>query len=200
MTVKRLLILTALFVSTLAGVAFVLEPTRSSQGLPGTVAVGMPKGGSFTLTSAQGTVSLEDFRGKVLLLYFGYTFCPDICPTSLALAAETLKGLSPADQEKIRLLFVSVDPGRDTPTTTDQYARFFNPAFAGATGTPEVLAEMARRYGVIYQIQPPAQPGDSYVVDHSADIYVVSTDGQLVNRIPHAATPDEAARILRPYL
>ena len=201
MTVKRLLLLTLIFVSTLVSVAFLVQPTSTPpQSLPGAIPVKMPQGGGFVLSSGKGQVSLEDFHGQVLLLYFGYTFCPDICPTSLALAAEALKGLSPTEQKKVRLLFISVDPGRDTPVTTNQYAHFFHPDFMGATGAPEELADIARRYGVIYQIQPPTQPGGSYVVDHSADIYVVSKSGELVTRIPHAASPEEAARILRSYL
>lgn len=145
-----------------------------------------PAGGDFTLLSAGGPVSLADFRGKVVLLYFGYTFCPDICPTELASVAAALRELEPEAAARVAVIFVSVDPERDSPPHLKEYAAFFHPAIVGVTGTPEEIAAVARRYGVFYARQT-ADTAGGYVVDHSAELYVVAPDGRLAGRIPHAA-------------
>ena len=160
----------------------------------------MPEGGDFTLQSADGPVALVDFRGKVVLLYFGYTYCPDICPTSLAATAEALKELRPEELARVAVILVSVDPKRDTPARLKEYARFFHPVMVGVTGTPEEIAAVAKRYGVFYAEQKVATAGDGYVVDHSADTYVVAPDGRLVGRIAHATAPEQVAAIIRKHL
>ena len=157
-------------------------------------------GGDFTLQSATGPVSLKDFRGKVVLIYFGYTYCPDICPTSLASTAAGLKLLKPEEMAKVAMLFISVDPERDTPARLKEYAEFFDPSIVGVTGTPEVLAEIAKRYGVFYAKQKVATAGEGYVVDHSSETYVIGADGQLLSKIAHAAPPDQVVAEIRKRL
>jgi protein SCO1/2 len=157
-------------------------------------------GGDFTLQSAAGPVSLKDYRGKLVLVYFGYTFCPDVCPTSLAATAEGLKLLTPEELGKVAMIFVSVDPKRDTPERLKEYAEFFHPAIVGATGTPEVIAEIAKRYGVFYAEQKVATAGGGYVVDHSSDTFVIAPDGKLVAKIAHATPPDQVAVAIRKHL
>ncbi|MGE5470911.1 MAG: SCO family protein [Bacteroidota bacterium] len=155
--------------------------------------------GDFTLQSASGPLSLHDFRGKLVLVYFGYTYCPDVCPTSLAATAEGLKQLRPEELARVAVIFVSVDPQRDTPARLKDYVEFFHPAMVGVTGTPEELAEIARRYGVFYARQP-ADTAGGYVVDHSSDTYVVGPNGKLRGRIPHATPPEGVALAIRDYL
>lgn len=162
---------------------------------PGTA----PAGGDFTLQSAAGPVSLKDYRGKVVLLYFGYTYCPDICPTSLAATAQALSSLAPAELARVQTIFVSVDPERDTPERLRDYAAFFHPSMIGVTGSPAEIAELARRYGASYARQQLAG-ASNYVVDHSALTYVVAPDGHLAGSLPHAAPPDKVVAEIRKQL
>jgi protein SCO1/2 len=197
MSERFLSVIAGLLAALVLGLAFFWHPELPERPLP---RAAMSEGGEFTLQSADGPVSLKDFRGKVVLIYFGYTYCPDICPTSLAATAEGLKELTPDELARVAMIFVSVDPRRDTPARLKEYARFFHPAIVGVTGTPEEIAEVAKRYGVFYAEQSVATAGDGYVVDHSADTYVVAPDGKLVGRIAHATAPDQVAAIIRKYL
>lgn len=158
-----------------------------------------PQGGDFTLNGASGAVSLKDFRGKVTLLYFGYTYCPDVCPTSLSLMAQALSELDPAAQQKVRALFVSVDPERDTVERLKEYAPFFHPLISGITGTPEQIAAVARQYGASYMKHKPDANGH-YVVDHSSVTYVIAPDGKLVASLPHASPPEAIVAEVRKLL
>ncbi|MCL2346221.1 MAG: SCO family protein [Desulfobulbus sp.] len=152
-----------------------------------------PGGGDFTLQSADGPVALADFRGKAVLLFFGYTYCPDICPTALSTVATALNQLSAEELADVAVIFVSVDPKRDTPARLKEYVAFFHPAIVGVTGSPEAVAEIARRYGVFYAEQKAATAGGGYVVDHSADTYVIGRDGRLRGALPHGAMPEQVA-------
>lgn len=137
-----------------------------------------PRGGDFTLESARGPVSLREFRGKAALLFFGYTYCPDVCPTSLAAVGQALSGLTAAEQERVKALFVSVDPARDTPARLADYVGFFHPNIVGLTGSPAELADVAARYGAVFTAQAPDREG-RYAVDHSAFVYVIGPDGRI---------------------
>jgi len=171
-----------------------LKPPHSA--LPTTAA---PTGGDFTLQSAAGPVSLRDYRGKVVLLYFGYTYCPDICPTSLTATAQALASLAPAELARVQTIFVSVDPERDTPERLKDYAPFFHPSIIGVTGTAAEIADVAKRYGASYAKQQFAGAA-SYVVDHSALTYVIAPDGRLVGSLPHAAPPAQVIAEIRKWL
>lgn len=181
----------------IVGVALFWQPALPEAPLP---KAGMPPGGDFTVQTTQGPLSLHDYRGKLVLVYFGYTYCPDICPTSLAATAEGLRQLTPEELARVAMIFVSVDPKRDTPQRLKEYAEFFHPAIVGATATPEVIAEVAKRYGVFYAEQKVETAGDGYVVDHSADTYIVAPDGQLVGKIAHATPPDQVVLAISKYL
>jgi len=196
MSERFLLAIAALLGAFVVALALFWQPTLPERPLPQPA---VPTGGDFTLQSAGGPVSLHDYRGKVMLLYFGYTYCPDICPTSLAATAEGLKKLHMDELARVGMFFISVDPQRDTPERLKDYVAFFHPIIVGLTGTAEQLAEIARRYGVIYAIQT-AQTEGGYVVDHSSDTYVVGRDGRLLGKIPHATPPDEVAETVRKYL
>lgn len=151
--------------------------------------VSTPTGGDFTLTGSKGVVSLADFRSKVVVLYFGYTYCPDVCPLSLSLIAQGLSGLDAAALQKVQGIFVSVDPERDTPQRLAEYAPFFHPSLIGVTGTPEQIAAVARMYGSSYRKQPKGPEGN-YAVDHSSVTYIIGADGKLAEMLQHGSPPE----------
>ena len=195
---ERILTLVAgVLALVIAVVALLWHPEAPERPLPRS---SITAGGDFTLQSASGPVSLKDYRGKLVLLYFGYTYCPDICPTSLAATAEGLKLLTPEELARVAMIFVSVDPKRDTPARLQEYVGFFHPAIVGVTGTPEVIAEIAKRYGVFYAEQKVATAGGGYVVDHSADTFIVAPDGRLAGKMAHATPPDQIVVAIRKYL
>lgn len=197
MSERVLMVIAGLLTTLVLGLAFFWQPEIPERPLP---KAAIAEGGDFTLDSANGPVSLKDYRGKLVLVYFGYTFCPDICPTSLAATAEGLKLLKPEEAARVAMIFISVDPERDTPARLKEYVEFFHPSMVGVTGKPEDLAEIAKRYGVFYAKQKVATAGNGYVVDHSADTYVVAPDGQLVGKIAHATPPNEVAAEIRKRL
>lgn len=196
MSERILLAIAASLAVFVLALALFWQPAMPERPLPLTA---LPPGGDFTLQSADGPVALHDYRGKLMLIYFGYTYCPDVCPTSLAATAEGLKKLQPGELARLGMFFISVDPQRDTPAKLKEYAGFFHPSIVGLTGSPDQLAEIARRYGVFYAVQPTNAAG-AYVVDHSSDTYIVGQDGRLLGKIAHATPPERVAEILRSYL
>lgn len=158
-----------------------------------------PQGGDFTLNSVSGPVSLKSMRGKVVVLYFGYTMCPDVCPTSLALLSSALNGLSKDELEQVRTLFISVDPDRDGLERLQNYATFFHPTMQGVTGTSEQLAVVAKQYGAAYKMTK-QDSAMNYVVDHTADLYLIDQQGKLVESIKHGTPPNEILKSLRRLL
>ena len=135
-------------------------------------------GRGFTLTDHAGQPrSLADFRGKVVVLFFGYVFCPDVCPTTLAEFKGVLEQLG-QDAKRVQVLFVTVDPNRDTATVLRQYVTAFHPDFLGLRGTEDQLARTAKEFKVYYQKVPGAKP-DSYTVDHTAGSYVFDPNGRI---------------------
>lgn len=197
-TQERLLALVAaILAAAVLGLALFWQPDIPEIPMP---RASVPSGGDFVLQSADGPVDLRDFRGRLTLVYFGYTFCPDVCPTSLAATSEGLKQLTPDEAARVAMLFVSVDPERDTPARLKEYAQFFHPGIIGVTGRPEELAGIARRYGAFYAREAIATAGDGYVVDHTSDTYVVGPDGRLLGKIGHATPPGEVVATIRNYL
>jgi len=159
-----------------------------------------PQGGDFTLQAATGNVSLTDFSGKWVIIYFGYTFCPDICPTNLANLSMAYQQLTKAEQDKVQLIMVSVDPKRDTPARLKEYTDYFNSDMIGLTGEKVELDRISRQYGAAYHI-PEHEPDDAYyVVDHSGFSYVVNPAGKLVKQLPHATSVKEIVKTLRTNL
>lgn len=133
----------------------------------------------FTMTRAEDgkQVTQADYKGKVVLLYFGYTFCPDICPLTLANTVQMLQKLGKSAKD-VRVLFVTVDPNRDTIKVLDQYTKAFSPLIDGLRGTPDQLATLAKRYRVAYSVKPSPNPED-YVVTHSSAMYVFDRKGNI---------------------
>jgi protein SCO1/2 len=159
-----------------------------------------PVGGDFRLRSKDGPVALADFRGKVVLLYFGYTWCPDICPTNLAIIAHALKQLRPEERAQVQVLFISVDPARDDLDRLADYAGYWDPAVLGITGTAAEVAAVAERYGAAYRRTEQADSAMGYLVDHSSFTYVVSPDGRLVDTLVHATPPEDVIEVVRRWL
>lgn len=137
-------------------------------------------GGDFQLQSSSGPVSLHDFRGKVILVYFGYTHCPDVCPMALGVMADAMQQVGEPLADRVAGLFVSVDPRRDTPALLGQYASFFDKRIMGVTGTSQQLDKIAAAWRVDYAV--PDQPADTnYSVEHSTFIYMVNPDGRIAD-------------------
>ncbi|MBL8096417.1 MAG: SCO family protein [Anaerolineales bacterium] len=150
----------------------------------------------FELMSGDRAVHLSDYRGKVVALYFGYTFCPDVCPKTLSDLTLALKELG-AEADGVQVLFVSVDPERDTPVRALQYAQGFNPTFVGMTGSPDDIARVAGAYGVYYQRQETPNSSAGYLVDHSATVLVIDRQGQLRTIWPFDTARDDIVNDLR---
>jgi cytochrome oxidase Cu insertion factor (SCO1/SenC/PrrC family) len=157
-------------------------------------------GGPFTLTDHTGrTVTDQDFRGRHMLVYFGYTFCPDVCPTSLGVVAAALDKLPPGDRALIAPLFISVDPERDTPAVLKDYVAAFHTALIGLTGTPEQLAPVMKAYKV-YAAKAKGESPDAYTVDHSSILYLMDRDGNFVAHFAHGTSADTLAAALKKHV
>jgi protein SCO1/2 len=159
-----------------------------------------PSGGDFTLRSWRGPVSTKDLRGNVLLIYFGYTSCPDICPTNLALITNALKALTPSELGRVQVLFVSVDPQRDTLERLREYTAYFHPSILGVTGTPGEVAAAAKLYGAAYRRAEATDSAMGYTVDHSAYTYVVDPAGRLAQSLDHGTPSDRIIAVIRGLL
>jgi len=143
------------------------------------------QGGDFVLHSSQGMFSLKQLRGKVVLLYFGYTKCPDVCPTSLSIIAQALNELSGDELKSVQAVFVSVDPKRDNFDVLDDYVSYFHPNLMGVTGSEREIAEVAKRYGVKFEEVALEGSSFGYAVNHSAITYLVTPEGELRYLFPH---------------
>ncbi|MGZ8253683.1 MAG: SCO family protein [Burkholderiaceae bacterium] len=139
--------------------------------------------------------SLADFRGKVVVVFFGYTQCPDVCPTTLSDMAEVKKRLGP-DGDKLQVIFVTLDPDRDTPQVLSQYVPAFDPAFIGLYGTRDETAAVAKDFKVFYQ-KVPGKTETSYTMDHTAGSYVFDREGRLRLFLRHAGAVDPIVEDLR---
>jgi protein SCO1/2 len=160
----------------------------------GSIAVGGP----FSLTDQDGhSKSLADFRGKFVLLYFGYTRCPDVCPTTLAVMGAALAKLG-MQAARVAPVFVTIDPARDTPAILKLYVKSFGPKFIGLTGSPAELAKVEHEYRVVAAKHP--LPGGGYAMDHSSVLYLLGPDGKLVAFYDEAITADTLAKDLRQKL
>jgi len=156
-----------------------------------------PPGGDFTLQSVDGPVSLKDFRGQVVLLYFGYTKCPDVCPTSLSFLTQALNELTDDELKQVQGIFVSVDPKRDTPEVLKEYVEYFHPRLVGVTGTAEEVAEVAVLYGAQYYEVELEGSAFGYSVNHSAVTYLITPEGVLRFIFPHGTPPQVIVEAIR---
>jgi protein SCO1/2 len=151
-------------------------------------------GGPFTLIDQDGkTVTDEDFRGQYMLVYFGYTYCPDVCPTSLSIvgrALDILEEQAPDQAARIQPVFISVDPDRDTPAVLKDYVKNFHERLIGLTGTPDQVAAAAKAYRVYFaKVREKGAAADEYLMDHSSITYVMGPDGKFATHFGHGTDP-----------
>jgi protein SCO1/2 len=194
-TIRLLLVLSAFLAGLVLCFAVVLLVT----GRDGVSNVAAPSaiGGPFKLTDQNGaTITDQSLKGRPFLVFFGFTHCPEVCPTALFDMSEIFNKLGP-DADKVNALFVTVDPERDTPAKLKEYLSSFNPRLIGVGGEPEALAAVAKAYRVYYK-KVPLKDGD-YTMDHTAIVYLMDKNGQFVAPFSLKRRPEEAAADLRRY-
>ncbi len=168
----------------------------------GTETVGRPAiGGPFTLIGPGGKpVSDTDFRGKLMLVYFGYTYCPDVCPTSLSAVAAALDILG-EDAKQIQPMMITVDPERDTHEALKDYAAAFHPSMIALTGGEQDILKVARSYKAFFaKVREDGDGPDDYLVDHTAFTYLMGRDGEYLAHFVHGAPPEVIAERIKPFL
>ena len=157
-------------------------------------------GGPFSLVDQDGrTVTDADLKGKPTLIYFGYTFCPDVCPTTLLLMETAAEKLGPDGPKKVNLVFITIDPDRDTPKLMKGYVSNFGPTIEGLTGTPEQIAAVAKAYRVYYQ-KVPGKDGAPYLMDHSSIIYLLDRRGRFVTHFTDQSKAETIAAAVQRQL
>jgi protein SCO1/2 len=164
----------------------------SAIGVPGDVHIGGP----FTLTDTTGkTVTDATYRGRWMLVYFGYTYCPDVCPTELQAVAAGMDQLGPL-AAKVAPIFITVDPERDTPATMAEYVKLFDDRLIGLSGTPEQIAAVARAYRVYYA-KVTTKESSAYLMNHSSFLYLMGPDGQLRQLFKQGTSGTDIADAIR---
>ena len=192
---KQALIPYLLLILALAG-GVLWHESRQVPGLGKVVSTGIADvGGPFRLVDHSGkTVTDQDFRGRYMLIYFGYSFCPDVCPTTLGVVAEALQKLGSQGQRVVPIL-ITIDPERDTPKVLADYVKAFGPQFVGLTGSVEAIKDVEKKYRV-YATKRPLEKG-GYGMDHSSVLYLMGPNGKLVSFYDEAISPDDLAKELR---
>lgn len=186
---------TVLAVLTLAA----CQPAPQSQSFQATDITGAAFARDFRLTDHNGQVrTLADFRGKAVAVFFGYVHCPDVCPTTLSDFSLALQQLGPL-ADRVQVIFVTVDPQRDTPDLLKQFVPAFNPGFLGMYTDAESLRQLASEYKVVYQ-KSSVKAADDYLIDHSAGTYVYDPQGNLRLLMPYGSSPDAIAKDLKTLL
>ncbi|MEH6445594.1 MAG: SCO family protein [Oceanospirillaceae bacterium] len=142
-------------------------------------------GGDFSIPTADGVFNLQDYRNKVVVLYFGYASCPDVCPTALALLGNALKKLPPSSSTQIQPVFISLDPERDTLDKIALYGKYFYPSMISGTDEEKVIDKIVRQYGAFYSYSIQDDSAIGYSVDHTSRLYLIDKKGVLVDTIQH---------------
>ena len=155
---------------------------------------------SFTLDSPEGALSLKDLRGNVVLIFFGFTSCPDVCPISLSTISHAFSYLTDDELKRSRTLFISLDPERDTMERLKKYTGYFHPNIIGVTGTMEELVRDADIYGVKFEKKEAPDSALGYLIYHSAKIFVIGTQGELRITFPHNIDAQLLVRQIRSLL
>ena len=157
-----------------------------------------PIGGPFTLTDQNGKPRSDiEFRGKLMIVYFGYTFCPDVCPADLMSISRALEALGPV-AEGVQTVFITIDPERDTKVLAE-YLAAFHPSFVGLTGSPEQIRKVANSYKAFY-VKVPGERGGEYSIDHTGAVYLIGRGGEYLGFMPPQTGPDRLIEVLRKNL
>lgn len=192
--IRLLAIASAFAASLITGLALMLWAMGGAQNVAAPAAIGGP----FQLTDQNGQLVTESsLKGKPTLIFFGYTHCPDVCPTSLFEISEVLRAMG-KDADRVNAYFVSVDPDRDTPAVMKDYLSSFDPHLKGLSGDPAAVAKALSTYRV-YARKVPGKDGD-YTMDHTALIYLMDRSGKFVAPFNLKRSPEEAAADLKRYL
>ncbi len=159
-------------------------------------------GGKFMLQDHNSEVFTDqDMLGKLHLIYFGYTFCPDVCPTSLIALSAALNQLDEQELKQIQPYFITVDPTRDTAEAMRQYVEYFHPSLIGLTGTQAMTDRVAKLYKVKYErVEDPTRDPDQYIIDHSSGLYLMAPDGSFITKFAHGIAPSAIAERLKAYI
>lgn len=185
----------------LAALALALGACEPDPGTP--PIAGARMGGPFTLTSHEGRqVSSDRFAGKYRIVYFGYTYCPDVCPVDLQLIGAALRRFEQSRPERaarVQPIFITVDPARDTPAVLRDYLDDFHPRILGLTGTPDEIGNVARAYGIYYSARPPSE-GGGYLVDHNRTTVLYGPQGEPMMILPHDEGPEAIVAALERWV
>lgn len=188
---------------TLVGLLMLLAPA-ACRGPDAPPLAGAAIGGPFVLTDQNGHMfDSATLAGQYPIVYFGYTFCPDICPLDMAVLGQALKTLEakdPAKAAKLRPLFITVDPARDTPAVLKRYVAAFSPRLIGLTGTPEQIAKVAKDYAIFYQKAPAADGASGYLMNHSREALLFGPDGKPIILLPVDAEKDQVVAALEKWV
>jgi protein SCO1 len=191
---RPLVIVGSFAVSLLVGLVLLFLVMGGGRNVAAPAAIGGP----FQLTDQSGaTVTDKSLQGRPTLIFFGFTHCPDVCPTSLFEMSEVLRAMGP-DADHVNAYFISVDPERDTPAAMKDYLSSFDPHLKGLTGDPEVMAKVTTEYRV-YAKKVPLKDGD-YTMDHTALVYLMDRDGHFVAPFNLKQSPEQAAAELKKYI
>jgi len=187
-------IVAALFIGGLIG-AWVAD---SNQPLGGVGNADGSLGGEFTLEGLYGPVSLSDYRGKVVVIYFGFLGCTNYCDTSMAVLKAAFDRLPYQQVNELQAFMISIDPWRDDIRSLDAYTRSWHPKIAGLIGTQQEIAKLTRRYGAWYE-RTESEDGGDYEYLHTSRFFIIDRDGELVDAMRHSTTPNELAARLKQY-
>lgn len=193
---RRLLIAGALGTLSLALLGCSRTEPAQALSFEGSDISGTQLGKDLLMVDTEGqTRTLADYQGKVLMIFFGYTQCPDVCPTAMAQAAQTMELLG-TQAEEVRVIMISVDPERDTPEILGAYVQAFDPGFIGLTGSPEQLQKTASSFKAFYAKEPGPTP-DQYGMNHASSFYLMDREGEARALIRSDATPEDMAHDIR---
>lgn len=160
----------------------------------------LPIGGDFTIPSTKSEFKLTDYRGKVVILYFGFLFCPDICPTTLSTLGALLKQMPQELSQKVQVVFISVDPERDTMKKIKDYVEFFHPSMIGATDSLDKIAKLAKKYAVAFEKFYPKKGEPFYTIDHSTQAFIIRKDGKVGEIIHHGESAKQIENKITKYI
>lgn len=158
-------------------------------------------GGDFVLQSSSGPVSLKQFRGQVVLLFFGYTHCPDVCPTTMSNVADAIGLLSESEQKSVQPLFITIDPERDTVEHLAEYVAFFHPKLIGLSGSAEQVKKVAIQYGIQFFRDDQSDAGKgNYLMNHTSYLFLIDPHGAIADMMSEHTSPQAIAEAVRQYV